>query len=141
MSIVQCCARAGISRSLFYEIRDGNRAVSDKVWLKLEAAERAAGVGAADPPPKSGGTSGFVVRESEVDYRVEKKPPIFPTRLDEIAAMLAGCQEELAALAAEPPDFSLESLIFWMKQAQAWPPNEDDEKLSPGQLWKKYGPT
>lgn len=126
---------------MLYAYRTGKSRITAKVWLKLETAERAAGVGAADPPPESGGTSGFVVRESEVDYRVEKKPPIFPTRLDEIAAMLAGCQEELAALAAEPPDFSLESLIFWMKQAQAWPPNEDDEKLSPGQLWKKYGPT
>lgn len=43
-SIVQCCKDADIARSLFYEIRDGNRAVSDKVWAKLQAAEEAAGI-------------------------------------------------------------------------------------------------
>jgi len=44
LSLVQFCKKADISRSLFYEIRDGNRAVSDKVWRKLEAAEEDFGV-------------------------------------------------------------------------------------------------
>lgn len=128
---------------MLFAYRTGKSRITAKVWLKLEAAERAAGIGSApaatthfheDPP------GGFVVSEGEVKYRVEGKPKIYSSRLEEITAQVAAIQEELAAMAAEPPDFTLEELIFWMKQAHSWPPDEDDRKRPPGDLWKKYGP-
>jgi hypothetical protein len=33
-----------MSRSLFYELRSGNRPITAKVWRKLETAEREAGI-------------------------------------------------------------------------------------------------
>jgi hypothetical protein len=58
-SVVQTCRAIDMSRSLFYEIRDGRRHLTEKAWRKLEAAERAAfGVGdhapvQPRPPPSS----------------------------------------------------------------------------------------
>lgn len=42
---VQTCREIDLSRSLFYEIRDGKRPIKDKTWRKLEGAERKAGIG------------------------------------------------------------------------------------------------
>lgn len=139
--------KIGISERSLFGYRSGKNPVTAKALRKLQAAERAAGIDRANVPATTGKESfedykneGFVVRESEVEYRVEKKQQIFPTRLEEIRAQVAAIQEELEAMAAEPPEFTMESLIFWMNQAHAWPPSDQDRKRSPGQLWKKYAP-
>lgn len=44
LKTVQLCGFADISRSLFYAIRDGSREPTGKLFAKLEAAERAAGI-------------------------------------------------------------------------------------------------
>jgi len=41
------CKEIGVARSLVYEIKEGRREPTEKVWKKLEAAERAAEVATA----------------------------------------------------------------------------------------------
>ena len=57
-STVQTCIKIGLARSLYYQIKDGKRPITDKLWRKLEAAEQAAGIGEKKP--------GDVFRSGEV---------------------------------------------------------------------------
>lgn len=45
--------RLGTSRASLFSYRTGKRPISSKAWRKLEAAERAAGIGAKLMPPSS----------------------------------------------------------------------------------------
>lgn len=72
--------KIGVSRRTLFECRSADSAVSRKTWLKLEAAERAAGLfsalqeGAADGPAEDEPTA---VRERKVKYltgAAAKKP-------------------------------------------------------------------
>ena len=83
-SLVKTCKESGITRSLFYEIRDGKRTVSDKVWRKLEAAERAFGIAplggtpaeSSISPKQTGiGETAHLVRDDPVPYRTHAEPP------------------------------------------------------------------
>lgn len=156
-SIVQCCKDAGISRSLFYEIRDGNRAISDKVWAKLENAERAAGLKINAPCDTLEGSNSdlknaeSVVRDGKVKYpasRIARKihlpefklPPEFE-KLDKISAMVSTVREEFDRKIQEAVgDFPMAELIARMDAANAWPPSAEDAELSPALLMIKYQP-
>jgi len=67
-SLVKTCKFSGIARSLFYEIRDQKRTVSDKVWKKLEAAERRAGIVTKSDSNAESSTSPKKIDVSEVTH-------------------------------------------------------------------------
>ena len=142
-SIVQCCKDAGIARSLFYEIRNGNRAVSDKVWAKLEQAELKAGIVVGVDQ----GTGGFADRSAN-----PKDSPVAPgekvsadatlfqsqTLEEQVRQMREQFRQIQSAFQSAP--FTLAELESWMRTAGAWPASEADRQLSPGTLWRKYAP-
>jgi hypothetical protein len=143
LSIVQCCKNAGISRSLFYEIRDKNRAVSDKVWRKLERAERLAGISPAgqvaaaenagssgnpkDPPPQPG-------------KKVSSEMDPLQTLQAQVAAIQARLDATFSPIQKIVSEFPMAELISRMQAANAWPPSPEDGKLSPALLMLKYAP-
>ena len=49
-STVQTCIKIGLARSLYYQIKDGKRPITAKLWRKLEEAERTAGIHATIVP-------------------------------------------------------------------------------------------
>lgn len=48
-SVAATCREVGISRSLFYELRDGRRPLTAKMEQRLTEAERRAGIGRSPP--------------------------------------------------------------------------------------------
>lgn len=129
LSIVQCCKNAGISRSLFYEIRDGNRAVSDKVIRKLEQAERTAGIHAVAEPGPVGMAGSQAAPESSGEKPPGTEDPFsFQAQIDALKSQI-----QVSA-------FTLAELETRMVSARAWPASPSDRQLTPAQLWGKYAP-
>ena len=116
--------RIGISDRMFYGYRSGSYPISDKAWRKLEAAERAAGLGIPEsaPPPALGEPSA-------------EPPPDHGDGAAEMARRIADLlRPDLPGL------FPMAELIGRMEAAGAWPPTGADLTLTPGQLWAKYTP-
>lgn len=109
---------------MLYAYRAGQSRITNKVWLKLESAERLAGIERGEPEGRAlaSGVPG------------ESISP--PSRLAEIQAQLVALQQEVSGLAA----FSYQDLQARLQSAGAWPPSPADAQLSPGQLWHKYAP-
>jgi len=121
----------GFSRASLYAYRAGKRSITRKAWLKLEAAERKAGVCLAEVPPES--RQDCAMAES---FTHPKEAP--PFSLDQSQEIRAIVREELARL--DSPAFTMASLAARLTAARAWPPAGPDLHLTPTQLWHKYPP-
>ena len=82
----EACRRIGISRSLFYELRDGAREVTSKMESRLEQAELEAGIGVESPN-----------RTHVTDL---EDPLQADDRLERVQAKLDQVESELARLTA-----------------------------------------
>ena len=129
-------SRIGISDRMFYGYRSGSYPISCKAWRKLEAAERAAGIGvpestavptvggaSAEPPPDHGDPPAEVVEQ-----------------LARLQDQIARMQQQFADALAPLRDFPMAELRARMDAAGAWPPSGSDLALTPGQLMAKYPP-
>ena len=98
-STVQTCAKIGLSRSLYYQIKDGKRPITDKVWRKLDEAKRTAGIGEKKP--------GDVFRSGDVKEfhpPIEKNLPVpqgvmaTAKEVHDLRDTVAGLREQVARL-------------------------------------------
>ena len=92
LNTVHLCEFADISRALYYAIREGSRAPTDKVLAKLAVAEAAAGISAPKPESaKSEGNAKDLAADSKNSLSVE-------ARFGRLEAEVSGLREELAGL-------------------------------------------
>jgi hypothetical protein len=118
--------KIGVSPSMMHAYRSGKYPISPKAWRKLEAAERAAGIGGSRLPE----AIAFAERSGHPD-----NPPPFSGTEAEIRALV---REELAA--STRPAFTLAQLEERMRAAGAWPATGPDRDLPLADLWQKYAP-
>jgi len=141
LNLSELPSKIGISKAMLYAYRSGKHRITNKVWFKLEQAERAAGI---HPPSE---------REPEKAAGVDQEKGS-PDWLD--APISSDLQAQVAAISAEFQEFRLQmaelqrnflpirhtmaELKARMQSAGAWPPSEADGQLTPVQLWQKYEP-
>jgi hypothetical protein len=79
--------KMGLSSSMFHAYRSGKYPISPKAWRKVEAAERAAGIGsAAAAASGENAESESKVKDAEAEYG--KKPEVdLPWQVGLVAAM------------------------------------------------------
>ncbi len=143
----------GVSDSMFFAYRSGKQPISAKAWRKLAAAEVEAGL--VEPT----GSDSDEARNSREDLKtspldaVESQPGnrsipaqtspmeihLVMRRLAKIYEDLALIQAQLAAAMLPRPEPSVANIIASMNSAGAWPPSEEDGKLTVRQLLEKYG--
>ena len=143
----------GIGRASLFCCRTGKRPITRKTWLKLEAAERAAGLTAQ--------SAAAVVREGNPKQsiglsaeQIAADAALFPNASPE---ELEAARSELAPLGeafrpyrdftskileshAALMDALYEEVKMHMKAAGTWPPSGKEDGLSLTQLWAKYAP-
>jgi hypothetical protein len=132
--------KIGISKAMMYAYRAGNSRITNKVWLKLERAERAAGIH-QDTVPAEPAKAGSSASPKEFFDLVEKKERVkdpFPPSLARLQAITAQVQADLAALQAGLHEFPMVELVRRMTAAHAWPPTGPDLELTPSELYHKY---
>lgn len=66
--------KIGISASMFHAYRSGKYPISPKVWRKLEAAERSAGIEVKNPDADADQGTGFALNETHLEYKALPKP-------------------------------------------------------------------
>lgn len=98
---------------MIFAYRTGKSPISGKAWLKLEAAEAAAGIRSAAPAPAPALAA---ADEDDPFSRIRRQ-------LDEIQA-----------------GFPMAELIRRMAAAGAWPPAGADLQLTPAVLFRRYAP-
>ena len=137
--VVDLPPHVGISKAMLFAYRKGKYPISWKAWRKLEAAERAAGIGvepevaAPDPPPDNSvpGESGWVPLASIKQLQQEMRG--LQQTLKQYVGPLHTAMEPV------PLPFTMADLRQRMEAAGAWPPDADDLRLTPGELMSKYG--
>jgi hypothetical protein len=118
----------GMSRRTLFACRSANSAITPKSWLKLESAERAAGI----VPPGETGNAG-----SSADPKQSPASPgeKLPGQEDPFSL-----QSQIDAIRLHLTPFTLAELESRMTAASAWPATAADRHLTPAQLWQKYAP-
>lgn len=144
-STAKTCRALGMSRSLFYELKSGNRPITSKVWRKLEEAEKGVGIEQGH----------FVSRETKsnreekgilVSHETERKESDAREWSDAIDAAMARLGIAPADL-AEQLQRSAEALRVTMADIKAigerigrWPPPDEDLRKPPWMVlneWKQ----
>lgn len=99
MNVSELVPKLKISRAMIFAYRSGNRPITSKAWMKLEAAEAAAGI--VRIPPGIGDET--TVREDPLPYRTSGLEPLRspgePTILERMETLQRGYDETRAALA------------------------------------------
>jgi hypothetical protein len=119
--------KIGISERMLFGYRSGKYPISAKAWRKLEAAERAAGIGVAEHPPnpRAGPATlppnSFRLQESDPDDPFAGLPPDIRAAAQAIAqAIRQDIAAELSALETRLRA-SLESKLDRILKSQAKP--------------------
>lgn len=91
----------------------------------------------------------FVVRDAKVNYRTTKKQPDFqfspdPSRLEQIQAQIAAFQQEIAEMLAPAQAaiarYPMADLLAHLAAIGKYPLSEEDGRLTPAELLRKYPP-
>lgn len=123
LSVVQCCKKIGISRSLFYEIRDGKREVTDKMMARLEQAEKDAGIFHS---------LGDVLR---VETQMQRGEYVSPAAAKEVARI----REEVMPERMNETSLLIKLFLAWFR-AQGISLSDEDLDLPLEELTKKLKP-
>ena len=127
----------GISRRTLFACRVNEDTVTAKTWLKLEAAEKAAGIGGSSGQDSAlGAARSTSVNEFEREYG--NKSPVEDDPFLELRENVLKMRRQLDEIANFSSQFSITDLIRAMTEAGAWPPAGVDAELTPGQLMSKY---
>lgn len=90
--------RLGMGRASFFGYRTGKRPISGKAWAKLEAAERAAGIGVRETAPPGIGPGAEPGDTEEADGPERRGPPT-PEQTAAMLDRISRVEETLGDLA------------------------------------------
>jgi len=147
--------KIGISERSMFGYRAGKYPVTAKALRKLESAERSAGIHSVKPPSDIGIAMNDALVEYKAQPRAHNNDPFSsvphgtletdPAKyagpdLQEVHRTIAEMQSRIQASLASA-QFTMKELRRRMQDAGSpWPPTDEEEKLTPAQLWAKYAP-